>query len=279
MKLVISGGDSFTFGAELPDDNGGDVGKPPSKLSWANLVSEKLNCKHINVASSGRGNSFICRRVLYNLYEALETIDPKDIFVQVMWTFVARREFKLLDGTLRGQMYKNDPEWLSLDPYTVEDESKSEWFLKVDPSAPNYKNTKDSLKRKYNLYKDAGIVDFGKHWHKIISDEDDTYSSLKDILLLQNTLKNYNIKYMFTYVGYHTPEQLFNYKSNMYVEKLRKFIDKKAWFHFPGEWSKSKYIGFHDWGLLNHYEYATSHPLEKAHSDAAELIYNHIRTL
>ena len=279
MEIVISGGDSFTFGAELPDDHGGDVGKPPSKLSWANLISEKLNSKHINLASSGRSNAFIARRVLSTTVRALEKYSAEDIFVQVMWTFVARREFKLIKGTLKEQMYKNDPEWLALDPHAVEDESKAEWFLKVDPSTPNYKNTKDSLQRKYNLYKDAGIVDFGKHWYKIISDEDDTYSSLRDMLLLQEFLKNRNIKYVFSYVGHYVPDQIFKESSNTYIDSFRQSIDKDNWFHFPGDWPRSKYLGFNDWALINNYEYATSHPLAKAHEDAAELIYEHIKKI
>ncbi len=279
MKLVISGGDSFTFGAELPDDFDGDFSGVPSKLSWANLVSEKLNCKHINVASSGRGNSFICRRVLYNVYRALETIEPTDIVVQVMWTFVMRREFKLIDGTLNGQIYKNDSEWLSLDPHAILDETTSDWFKEIDPNSHNYDGVKHSLKRKFNTYKHAGVVDFGKHWYTIVSDEDDIYASLREILLLQEFLKNKNIKYVFTYVGYWAPQMLFEQEANNYIDALRSMIDTDTWFHFPSTPTQQHYVGFDDWARHNNYAYATSHPLEEGHKDAAELIYNHIKTL
>lgn len=274
IKLVISGGDSFTYGAELPDDSHG-----PSKLSWANLVAEKFKARHVNVSSSGRSNSFIARRVIHNVISALEKYHPDEIFVQSMWTFVARREFKLFNGTLNDRMYKVDSEWLSLDPYTTTNEAESEWFKKVDPNTPNYKNTKLSLENKYNLYKEAGVVDFGKSWYTIVSDEDDVYTSLKDILLLQEFLSNKNIKYFFTYVGYHTPKQLFDDQTNEYTTNIRKLINHDNWFTFPGEWDRSNYLGFNDWALINNYEYATSHPLEKGHSDAAELIYEHIKKI
>lgn len=274
--LVISGGDSFTFGAELPDDAGG-----PSELCWANLVSKKLDAHmHINTASSGRSNSFITRRILYTVNKALENgYLPENIFVQIMWTFVARREFKLINGTLNDLMYKQDSEWLALDPYCGTNEAKSDWFKKIHPDTPNYASTKFSLENKYNIYKGAGVVDLGKAWYNIVSDEDDVYTSLKDIFSLQNFLKIHDINHIFAYTGYHVPKQLFEDETNKYVTSLRKTIDQDSWYHFPGDWPTSKYIGFNDWGLINNYEYATSHPLEKAHEDAAEIIYEHIEKI
>lgn len=282
MKIIVSGGDSFTYGAELPDDTHG-----PSSFSWANLVSKKFgdDIKHINTAASGRSNAFITRRVLSNVIHNLKfnKIDPKDIFVQIMWTFVSRREFKLVHGTLwDNPLYKIDSEWLAVDPYIMEDESKSDWFKKVKPTATNYEGVKKSLSNKYKLYKDAGIVDFGKAWYSIISDEDNIYNNLKDIILLQEFFKNNNIKYLFTYVGHHIPSQLFHqqYEHNPYITYFRESIDKDTWFRFPGDWDVcDDYLGFNDWALINNYEFATSHPLEKAHEDAAELIYEHIEKI
>jgi len=274
MKICISSGDSFTYGAELPNDSIG-----PSKYAWSNLVSNKLGAKHINTAASGRGNAFMARRVLYYTIEFLKKYDPEDVFVQVMYTFIARREFKLINGTLNDQMYKVDSEWLSLDPYAATNEVKSEWFKKVSSDAPNYESTKATLERKYNIYKEAGIVDLAKAWYYTVSDEDDVYTSLKEILLLQEFLNSKNIKYLFTYVGHHTPSQLFEDHTNQYTINLRTLIDKDVWFHFPGAWPTSKYLGFNDWALINNYEFATSHPLEKAHEDAAEIIYEHIKKI
>jgi len=274
MKICISAGDSFTYGAELPDDYIG-----PSKHAWSNLISDKLGAKHINTAASGRSNAFMSRRVIYYASEYLKQYNSEEIFVQVMWTFVARREFKLINGTLGDKMHKADSEWLALDPYTADNEAESTWFKKVSPNAPNYESTKNTLERKFNLYKDAGIVDLAKSWYKVISDEDDTYASLKEILLLQEFLNKRNIRYIFTYVGYHIPKQLFDDETNQYVSNLRTLIDKDRWYTFPGQWNESQYIGFDDWAKLNKYEYATSHPLEKAHSDAAGLIYEHIKKI
>ena len=82
IKLVISGGDSFTYGCELQDQLDE---RHASEFSWANLVANKLNAKHINTAEGGRSNSFIVRHVINTVYEALQhDYKPEEIFVQVM---------------------------------------------------------------------------------------------------------------------------------------------------------------------------------------------------
>ena len=108
FKLLISGGDSFTFGAELPGD-----ALHPSEFSWANLVANKFNAKHINTAQSGRSNSFIVRHIIYTVNEALKhEYKHEEIFVQVMWTFVARQEVAINCDTQR-----LDSPWFPIDPY------------------------------------------------------------------------------------------------------------------------------------------------------------------
>ena len=44
-------------------------------------------------------------------------------------------------------------------------------------------------------------------------------------------------------------------------------IDFTRWFSF-GE----RMMGFNQWATLNDYEYATTHPLDKAHEDAVKLM-------
>jgi hypothetical protein len=37
--------------------------------------------------------------------------------------------------------------------------------------------------------------------------------------------------------------------------------------------------GFNEWALANKYEYGVDHPTEKAHEDAAELIYERVKEI
>jgi hypothetical protein len=71
---------------------------------------------------------------------------------------------------------------------------------------------------------------------------------------------------------------LFNDDSNnVFTNSLRNFIKKENWYSFPGDFQE--YIGFDNWAKENKYEYATSHPLESAHADAAALMCRHIQNL
>lgn len=288
IKLVISGGDSFTYGSELPDDQGegGDFDnsipspegfKPdtPSKLCWANLVANKLNAKHINVAMAGRGNSYIARHVIDKLYKALQNnYKTAEIFVQIMWTFTHRREL-----AVKFDIQRKDSPWFPIDLYTCEDESKSDWFKKVPKNTENWKSARDHMHKRYLINKELGLVDFAKQYYSVVDDLDEAYSSLKEILLTQHILESHDIKYIFTYVNEHVMLGLIGRSSWIKDDitiGLRSFIKFDEWYKFPGE---GDYVGFDDWAKANKYEYATSHPLEKAHEDAAELIYEEVKTI
>ena len=52
-----------------------------------------------------------------------------------------------------------------------------------------------------------------------------------------------------------------------FMNALYKEIDFTKWFSF-GE----RMMGFNQWASLNDYEYATTHPLDKAHEDAIMLM-------
>lgn len=267
--LVISGGDSFTFGAELADG----ISVTPSPSSWANLVAEKISKKHINTAKSGRSNSFISRQVLHQIQKAKKSgLEYQDIFVQVMWTFTDRHEIAL------GQPVDDyDSPWAWITPYSNIDETRSEWFRKLDPSTKNYASVKQSLKDKYSKNKRYGIVEYANAYQKMTVGNglNDSYISVKEIILLQNFLKLHGIKYFFTTASEYATDGIVNDAKYVvgaeYLQTLRNQIDKKFWFEFPGA------VGFCDWAKKNKYEFATSHPLEPAHQDAAELIYKFIK--
>ena len=88
MPKLIAGGCSFTFGNELSDD----VGRIPSKKSWANLLASHLDYEYICTASGGTGNSAIARRV----FTEISRHDTKSIgLVAVMWSFISRYDWAM----------------------------------------------------------------------------------------------------------------------------------------------------------------------------------------
>jgi|SaaInl5LU_22_DNA_1037371.scaffolds.fasta_scaffold59890_1 hypothetical protein len=270
-KLVISGGDSFTFGAELSSNS---KSFKPHKKSWANIVANKIGLKHVNVAHSGRSNSYIARHVINQINDAItNNINPADIFVQVMWTFTNRCEF-----ALAMPIPEYDSPWLGITPYTHIDETKSNWFRKLTKNTKNWTGVYNDLKNSYTRYQELGIVDFASQYQKIVQTATlhNTYSSLREILLLQNILELQQIRYVFSYVNQDVMIGLFNDDSNnVFTNSLRNFIKKEDWYSFPGDFQE--YVGFDDWAKENKYKYATSHPLELAHADAAALMHQHIQ--
>lgn len=273
FELVISGGDSFTFGAELSDD----LGYHPNHNSWANLLALRIGKHHINTARSGRGNSYIVRHVLHTVISALNKgINPADIFVQVMWSFVNRHEF-----ALASQHSEYDSPWYGISPMAAIDETESDWFKQIDKNSQNYYSTYKDLKNRYKKNLNLGMVTFTKHFVASIQSNalHDSYTSASLVLQLQDFLKLRNINYCFSYVNYHVMNGLFedcqNNPGTKYLGSIRTQIDPANWYAFPG--NHQKYIGFDDWAKYNAYSYATSHPLEKAHSDAANLMYDFIQ--
>jgi len=292
ITLVISGGDSFTFGSELRDTHNELT---PSKTCWANLIANKLNAKHCNTGRGARGNSFITRHVIYKVNQALRLgYKPEEIFVQVMWSFWSRSEIAVNFHT----QTPFDSPWYYLYPHMAEDESKSEWvmnaikehsikkfrFANGDTKADRFAK---SLHSEYKTRKELGLVDFAKHHYTITDNLNDIYKSLKSVLLLQNFLENRNIKYMYTYVDFTIYEAFLNMEpKNKFVNNLRDAIKFYGWYTFPGyhkyEWDKETITtpyGFTDWTKRHGYEIGVSHPLEKAHANAADLIYERVKEI
>lgn len=271
-KLVISGGDSFTFGAEMDTDNY----LLPNTNSWANIVAQRIGEQHINVSHSGRSNSYIARHILHELCDAFDRgISADSIFVQVMWTFTDRSEFAVGIPTA-----EYDSPWMYFTPFSHVDETLSEWFTSVDKNLSTWKSVYNSLKSTYNKNKNLGIVEFAKQYNRLVQTEplNDSYSSMKEVILLQNTLLLYKIPYLFTYVNQHVMHGLFTDANlspgSKYLNSMRSMNQEENWYTFPGNFQK--YVGFDDWAKHNDYIYATSHPLEEAHKDAANLIYKHL---
>jgi hypothetical protein len=114
------------------------------------------------------------------------------------------------------------------------------------------------------------ITEFANQFNRLIGTTEywAVYSTLKEIVFLQQYLKSNNIPYLFTAVDntiFHN--RTVSDQTDSYVRSLYNQIDHSNWYWFP----KSK--GFYQWAVENKYNVGpTAHPLEQAHIDAAELI-------
>ena len=91
MPLLISGGDSFTWGSELPDQKLDHLVNLPSKSTWAALIANQYNMDYICTAKPGGANNTIVRRII----KEINAHSGEDIYVAVMWTFTHRSETRL----------------------------------------------------------------------------------------------------------------------------------------------------------------------------------------
>ena len=75
MTVLIAGGDSFTYGSELPSQ----------EHAWANLLATRKGWNICNTARPAASNSAIRRNVMNAVHKYKEL----DLFVAVMWSTAA----------------------------------------------------------------------------------------------------------------------------------------------------------------------------------------------
>ena len=113
MTLLIAGGDSFTFGSELPSGN----------HAWSALLAERMNMEYLCTALPAASNSSIRRRVI----NAVHQHKHRDLFVAVMWSFPNRYEFRFAYDTVN-----YDSPWCSINPWTINDQNPANYFFNKD---------------------------------------------------------------------------------------------------------------------------------------------------
>jgi hypothetical protein len=242
--IIVAGGDSFIWGAELADCGPGRY----SKATWPALLSDKSNNQYICVAQPGAGNDSIARHVI----KQCEEMSGQDIAVVVQWTFPWRFGFRYVDPI----------GWVNVDLQIVSEEFKNDW-----------------ADMQINQFKKMGILDFTQKFFKLIGTTEywPVYSTLKEILLLQGYLKTKGIPYLFASA---TNAVIDNYTitapTDIYVKNLFDQVDQSNWYWFPRGTIEGDTLaprGFYQWALENKYNVGPGmHPLEQAHSDAALLI-------
>lgn len=244
--MIIAAGDSFVYGSELQ--------------SPANTFTALLGANE-SVAWPGYSNDAIARTTIERCEQG--NVDG----VIVSWTFPSRYEFRFSYNT--GQ--KKTP-WYSINPWTINsvNDIEAEFVTKDANILESHKRTIERAQR-------TGVADFAREFYKHIGGSEywEIYSSLKEIVYLQNYLTLNDIPFMFTCADNSI---FYNYTVNnadSTIKSLLNQIDHNSWFWFPpGQGSNQTETprGFYQWAVENKYAIGTTHPLEQAHKDASTLM-------
>jgi hypothetical protein len=245
--MIIAAGDSFVYGSELAS---------PASTFTSLLGTDEC------IAWPGFSNDAIARTTIERCEQGGVT------GVIVSWTFPGRYEFRFAYDTKQ----KRSP-WYSINAWTIKQDA-----LEIEQEFV----TKDKtiLSEQINTIaraRDTGVANFADVFYKHVGSTEywEIYSSLKEIVYLQNYLKVNNIPYMFTCADNSI---LYNYTINhadSTIKSLMVQIDDSKWFWFPKGSNANETRdprGFYQWAVENKYPVGTTHPLEKAHADAALLM-------
>jgi hypothetical protein len=259
--IIVAGGDSFVYGAELADC----VGKH-SVSTFPALLSKSIDATYICAAESGNANNAIARQVM----NACEAHKGQDLFAVVMWTFTHRYEFRFNYNTGR----RSSP-WYSINLWDIADDPVS---LKKEFVTFNSAVFGAHINNRLML-DSVGLTDFAKTFYKHVGNNEyyETYTSLREILFLQQYFQINHIPYLFV------PADSYLENSNMYsrhqtdpsLNSIYTQIDWSSWYSFPagsGPDQTNGPRGFYQWAIENKYPIGTTHPLEQAHQDAAKLM-------
>jgi hypothetical protein len=261
--ILVAGGDSFIFGAELKDQRD----YTPSVSTYPSLLAKQFGLDYSCAAWSGNSNSAIAR-MTFTACEKLRK-ENKKIVAIVTWTFTNRYEFRFNYNTRQ----RNSP-WYSINSWSIIDDAsliEKEFKSKNDLILTEHKKNLDKAQQ-------TGISDFSKLFFKHVGDNEyyELYSSLKEILFLQYYFKQNQIPYLFLLADNHFYDHPNYYRQkDDIIETLYNQIDWDQWFFFEsgqGSNQTKEPRGFYQWAVENKYAIGTTHPLEEAHVDAAKLI-------
>ena len=258
MGKLIAGGDSFTYGSELKgcfkiQENSTPI-EVPSPYAYSALIAAELGLEYVCAAAPGYSNSAI-RRNTMDMCEQHTDID----FAIVMWTFPNRYEFNFNDS------------WEQITMWSIEDNVEVKIKKEFKNENPIVFN---SHLKKLQRERESGISNFAKSFYRYIGHTDywQCYSSLVEIVMLSNYFKLRNIPHLFTVSESFIINSQIHTKDPSY-KTLYDQASKIDWFLFPHD------KGFYNWAKDEGYPFATTHPREEAHIEAANLIYEHIRYL
>jgi hypothetical protein len=258
--ILVAGGDSFIWGAELADQK-----RNYSLSTYPALLAKKHNMEYVCSAWSGNSNNAITRMTLSDC----QKLKNQNIAVLITWTFVQRYEFRFNYDT-----HQATSPWYSINSWTIENDEKliASYFTNPD------RNILNSQLKNINTAKQTGVADFAKtfYMHVGYSEYYELYTSLKEIVFMQQYLKLNNIPYIFTSADFCFYNHV-NYirSKDQFLSDLYNQIDWDHWFFFPSGTEPHETVGprgFYQWAVENKYKVGTTHPLEEAHAAASELL-------
>jgi len=206
MNIMVASGCSFTF----------------EDWNWPTFTAQGLGLKKnlINVGMGSQGNGIISRKLLFTLDKLLETKNPDEILVGVMWSGVDRHE-----------------EYISVGGHhTPPDLSK--WrdingFLE-NPTSVTANDVRKNWVIMNPHWKDEYSMIWYKNYHSFVGS---WVKTLESMLLVQYFCKEREIKYFMT-----TYMDIFKYfdKKDLDLEYLYKQIDFNHFIPVDGcyEWVK-----------------------------------------
>jgi len=245
MGYLIAGGDSFIYGSELADciDNQGH--EQISQLTYPALIAKETGMKYVCVARPGYSNSAI-RRTVMNACEQYADID----LVVVSWSFSGRYEFRV------------NKEWRQISSWSAVDDIKEiEKKFQFDNPIVLQHHADELAKAKK-----SGLSDFARWFYTNTDSVAEIYDTLSNVVMLQQYLTLNNIPYVFTAADRNSIDIKVEDES---VVALQKQLSK-LWGWFDGK-------GFYTWAQDMKFPFATTHPREQAHIEAAHIFYEHIR--
>lgn len=237
MTILVAGGDSFIWGAELTDI-GNDLTRYSSSTYTA-LMAKDCGFEYSCAAWSANANAAISRMTMIECEKQCAL--GKDVVALVSWTFIDRFEFHFNYAT-----YSPIEPWCSINTYG---------------------NGKPGVARFTDVfYKHIGTNDIYQQ-----------YDSLNSIIVLQTYLKQHKIPYMFTTADNRAGSRYAEFLDESVLPLRDMIDWDKWFFFPEGDLSVPHQTpnprGFAQWAWEEGYQIAPGrHPLEDAHIDAQLLM-------
>lgn len=213
MTTLIAGGDSFTWGSELPDSDGSRY----SRLSWSALLAKRKGMNYKCVAKAGSGNESMMRRVV----DAVSK--DRDCFVAVMWTYPIRLDIHLNQMTFE-IMAKEFPAvvpdgWMTLSSWdSIPYEEKIERFAIAD------EGFRQHIRRQSQIKDQIKASMLTESFFELSSGDHLRHNTVSSILSLQAYLEKLQIPYLFSAVS----DQVYQCLDDSF-DPLTEAIDRSKW--------------------------------------------------
>lgn len=238
MKKLVVSGCSFTF----------------EDWNWPRFLGEcyGLSLKDIvNVGMGSQGNGLISKKLIYAVTKELETQNPKDLMVGIMWSGVDRVDFHSENNYNSGNWGNNGHISNISNPTNVAEEKK--WYV----LNPGWGLNKDSHPLMDNYY---------EHYHSNVGA---MVNTIQCILITQWFLKEKKVPYFMT-----TYMDIFNmydkeFLNNPEIKYLYDLIDFSKFLPIRGCFEYIK-TNFPEGMPECNNEYDGHHPLENGHKFFSE---------